>query len=134
MVNHSSTNINILKFEGEELKFIQKISTIPNDFKEKTTASGIKIHPNKKFIYASNRGHDSIAIFKILNEGILELINIQKCGGKTPRHFNISQSGEQLFVANQDSNSIFTFKILENGDLKYHNEKNVNSPNFIIEI
>lgn len=134
IINELSSSITVLKFEGEELKFIQKISTIPNDFKENTTASGIKIHPNKKFIYASNRGHDSIAIFKILKEGNLELNNIQKCGGKTPRHFNISKSGEELFVANQDSNNIVTFKIEQNGDLKYDNEENVNSPNFIIEI
>jgi 6-phosphogluconolactonase len=134
IINELSSSIVVLKFKGEELKFIQKISTIPNDFKDKTTASGIKIHPNKQFIYASNRGHNSIAIFKILETGKLELIKIQKCGGKTPRHFNISESGKELFVANQDSNSIITFEIKETGELKYQNEENVNSPNFIIEI
>ena len=90
----------------------QRISTIPEDFKGESTCSAIKIHPNGRFLYGSNRGHDSLATYKIDPEnGKLTLVAIQKTNGNTPRDFEFTSDGKFMVVGNQDSNSIVTFKV-----------------------
>ena len=89
---------------------IQYVSTIPKDYSKKNYVSEIKKSQDGKFLYVSNRGHDSIATYKIHQKnGKLELLNTIPTGGKFPRHFAIAPSGKFLLVANQDSNSINIF-------------------------
>ncbi|GAB6027712.1 hypothetical protein CHUAL_001948 [Chamberlinius hualienensis] len=88
---------------------LQTVSTLPTDYNGESYTAEISIHLDK-FIYGSNRGHDSIAIFSVDRiTGFLSLIGHESTGGKTPRHFYID--GDFLFAANQNSNSIFKFKI-----------------------
>ena len=112
-------------------KIIQNISTIPYNLSYKSTASAIEIYKNK-YIYTSNRGHDSIAIFEILQGGILKRNNIVSTMGKTPRHFCISK--DILYIANQDSNNISVFKISKDGNIHYDSKIECDSPNFICEL
>jgi 6-phosphogluconolactonase len=92
---------------------IQTISTIPNNFTSINTGAEILLHPiSEKYLYASNRGHDSIAVFTVDNHtGHLSLIQHINVQGRTPRHFNISPNGKYLIVANQDSNNLVVFSI-----------------------
>jgi 6-phosphogluconolactonase len=91
---------------------IQRISTLPSGFSGRNDAAEIAIHPNGKFLYASNRGHDSIAIFSIDHtKGTLTFIAHVPTGGKEPRHFAIDPSGKFLLAENQLSNNIVIFKI-----------------------
>jgi 6-phosphogluconolactonase len=70
------------------------------------------VHPNGRFLYASNRGHDSIAIFAIdPRQGTLTFTAHVPTGGKEPRHFTIDPSGKFLLAENQRSNNIVIFKI-----------------------
>ena len=79
---------------------------------EKDNPSFLSISPDGKYLYGSNWGHDSIAIYKVSNEGRkLENIDYQSTLGKTPRNFAIDPKGNFLLAANQDSSDIFTFKI-----------------------
>jgi 6-phosphogluconolactonase len=83
-------------------------------WEDKPNASGaeIEIHPNGKFLYASNRVHDSIAICSIdRNTGRLTLVGIEPTGGKTPRHFGLDPTGEFLLASNMDSNAIDVFAV-----------------------
>jgi 6-phosphogluconolactonase len=93
----------------------QTISTLPDDFKGENDDAEIRIHPSGKFLYASNRGHDSITVFAIDPEkGMLTPVEHTLTGGKTPRSFEIDPTGKLLFAENQNSDTIVLFRIDEN--------------------
>ena len=88
------------------------ISTLPQGFAASNDAGEIAIHPSGKFIYASNRGHDSIAVFSIdPAKGTLTNIEFIPTRGKTPRNFAIDPTGLWLIAANQESDDIVVFRI-----------------------
>jgi 6-phosphogluconolactonase len=90
----------------------QTISTLPKDFKGNNGSAEIEIHPTGRFLYASNRGPDTIAVFGIDSEsGMLTPVEQVSTQGKAPRHFAIDPSGNFLFAANQDSDTIVPFRI-----------------------
>ena len=132
IINELSNSISIINLENYEI--IQSISTVPLDFNGISTCGSIQIHEKKKILYASNRGHNSIAIFKILDNHKIELLKIEDVRGKTPRYFNISNDMKKLYVANQDTNNISIFIIENNGGLKFDKYLNCNSPNFILDL
>ena len=91
---------------------LQSISMLPKDFSGKNDAAEIQVHPNGKFLYASNRGHDSIAVFSIdAAKGTLTPVEYVPTQGKAPRYFAIDPTGSRLFVANQNSGNIVVFQI-----------------------
>jgi 6-phosphogluconolactonase len=92
---------------------IQHLSTLPTGFKvtDPDRAAEIRVHPNGKFVYASNRGHDSIAVFSVQADGTLQLVELTPCGGKHPRNFDLSPEGHWLVCANQDSNNLVSFRV-----------------------
>lgn len=92
---------------------IQHISTLPAGFvvTDPDRAAEIRLHPNGKFVYASNRGHESIAVFAVQADGTLKLVEITPCGGKHPRNFELSPDGNWLVCANQNSNNLVSFKV-----------------------
>ena len=88
------------------------VSTLPKDFDGSNTTAHVAVHPNGKFVYGSNRGHDSIAVFAVdKTTGWLRPVDHTPTGGKTPRNFAIDPAGNWLIAANQDSNNITVFKI-----------------------
>ncbi|MEO6033785.1 MAG: lactonase family protein, partial [Verrucomicrobiota bacterium] len=94
------------------LREFQTLSTLPRDFRGKSFAAEVAVHPSGKFLYGSNRGHDSIAVFGLEKKtGRLSLVEHQSTGGKTPRHFEIDPAGKFLLAANQDSGTIASFRI-----------------------
>ena len=76
------------------------------------------LSPDGRHLYASNRGHDSIAVFRVEAEGSLSLLGHQPCGGRTPRNFAIDPEGQYLLAANQDTDNIAVFAIGEDGLLR----------------
>jgi 6-phosphogluconolactonase len=95
-----------------KLQSLQTITTLPKDFKGRNDDAEIQMHPSGKFLYASNRGDDSIAIYAIDdNKGSLTAVGIVPTGGKEPRSFEIDPTGTLLFAQNQKSDSIVVFKI-----------------------
>jgi len=117
------------------LKLIQSISTIPSAFPPSMNTCGrICVHSTGKFVIVSNRGHQSIAIFRVApNSGKLRQIGFFHTRGETPRHFQFDSSGQYLVVANQDTDTIAVFSFnLSSGEMKYTgNEYRVPSPNFV---
>jgi 6-phosphogluconolactonase len=95
------------------LTAIQTISPLPPDAANanKNSTAEIFCHPNGKFVYVSNRGHDSIAVFAIATDGKVTLVENAPAGVKTPRGFAISPDGGWLVAAGQDSNSLASHKI-----------------------
>ena len=92
---------------------IQHISTLPASFKvtDPDRAAEIRVHPNGRFVYASNRGHDSFAVFAVNTDGTLTLVEIVPSGGASPRNFNLSPDGAWLVCANQNSNNLVSFRV-----------------------
>jgi len=120
------------------LKLVQVISTLPAKFPVSMNTCGrICVHQSGQFVLVSNRGHESITIFRVHQSGCkrghLKQLGFFHTRGETPRHFQFDSSGQFLIVANQDSNSIAVFSFnLSTGEIKYTgNEYRVPSPNFI---
>ena len=91
---------------------IQTVSTLPEDWQGQSSCADIHVHPSGAFLYASNRGHDSIACYRLDPEtGLLTLFEIEPTGGKTPRNFGIEPTGRYLYAANQESGNIVQFSI-----------------------
>jgi 6-phosphogluconolactonase (cycloisomerase 2 family) len=116
---------------------LQTIPTIPEAFpNELNTCGRICVDPSGKFVLCSNRGHDSIVVYRIALEnvvpGTLKLAGYYHTAGHTPRHFRFSTSGKWLFAANQDSDNLSVFAFdQETGALTLKHRYPVSSPNFI---
>lgn len=127
------------RFKGRStLRLVQSIATIPKAFPNTMNTCGrICVHKSGRFVVVSNRGHQSITVYRVKSSGPKrgELVTVGyfHTRGETPRHFQFDNSGQYLLVANQDSDSIAVFNFnLSNGELKYSgNEYRVPSPNFI---
>jgi len=110
----------------------QYVSTLEN--REQTSyVSEIKLSPDSRFLYVSNRGDNSLAIFKVLDDGKLDRIGLVPTGGKFPRHFSITPCGNAIIVANQDSSKLVLFhRDIETGLLSATgDEYEIPAPNYI---
>lgn len=111
-VNELKSTVTAFTFDAAHgvLKPFQTVSTLPKGFSGQNDTAEIHVHPNGKFLYASNRGHDSIAQFSINQKtGEVTLVHNFPIGGKTPRDFELDPAGTHLLVAGQDSNNIVVF-------------------------
>lgn len=114
VVNELHSSITSFSYDASrgELHTLQTVSTLPKGFSGSNDTAEIHVHPNGKFLFASNRGHDSIAVFSIdQRKGTLTLLDHFSTQGKTPRNFEIDPSGSRLLVANQGSGNIVVFRI-----------------------
>jgi 6-phosphogluconolactonase len=94
------------------MKAIDVVSALPADFKGQSTAAEIAIDKAGRYVYTSNRGHDSIAVFAVDgNTAKLKLIQNESSGGAQPRAFALDPSGNFLIAGNQKTNNIAVFKI-----------------------
>ena len=129
-VNEMANTVTVFQREGTDaLKEVQSISTLPDGFKGESSTAEIALHPNGKFLYASNRGHDSIAVFAVdAATGKLMALGQTPTDGKHPRYFGIDPSGKFLLVANKDTDNIVTFRIEDSGKLTQVSKAKVFSP------
>ena len=113
-INEMGNTIVVFKHDvaAGKLDEIQTISTLPEGFTASNTTAEIFVHPNGKFLYGSNRGHDTIAVFAIDRAtGKLRLVQHEETQGKNPRNFALDPSGKWLIAANQDSDNLVVFKV-----------------------
>lgn len=114
VINELTSTITAFSYDAATgaLQPQQTISTLPDGYKKTNSTAEVRVHPSGKYLYGSNRGHDSIAIFSIdPATGLLTLLGHQPTGGKTPRSFSIDPTGAYLLAANQDSDTITRFHI-----------------------
>jgi 6-phosphogluconolactonase len=112
VISELNSTITTLKREGQNWEKYQVISTLPADFKEVSYCADIHVSADGKFLYGSNRGHNSIAVFEIIgNEKLLKSVGFVSVEGNWPRNFELSPDGNYLLVANQKSGNITVFKI-----------------------
>jgi len=106
------STVTVFANDQAQFKSLQVVPMLPSGFSGRNDAAEIAIHPSGKFLYASNRGHDSFAVYSInQKDGTLTQVEIVPTGGKEPRHFAIDPSGKFLLAENQFSNNIIEFRI-----------------------
>jgi 6-phosphogluconolactonase len=114
VINELDSTLTVFTYDAERgvLEEIQTISTLPEDFAGQNTCADVHVHPAGRFVYGSNRGHDSIAIFRVdEGTGRLDAVGHVPTQGQTPRNFAIDPSGTFLYAANQQSDTIVAFRI-----------------------
>ncbi len=114
VINEMGSSITAFRYNPRlgTLREIETVSTLPEDFKGANTCAEIEILPSGKYVYASNRGHNRIAVF-VMNQtsGRLTFVEHQSTQGKTPRNFGIDPTGTYMIAANQDSDNMVMFRI-----------------------
>ena len=113
VINEIASTVTAFQYDAAQgvLKEVQTLSTLPKGYTGDTSTAEVQVHPSGKFLYGSNRGHDSIAVFAIEANGTLRYIENTPTGGSTPRNFGISPDGKYLLAANQKSDNVVVFRI-----------------------
>ena len=105
--NELDNTVLATSYDAGKFKALGTVPTLPQDFTGVSTTAEIEVHPNGRFVYCSNRGHDSIVVYRRdPQSGGLTFLQHAPCGGKTPRHFKIDPTGKWLLCAHQNSNTI----------------------------
>ena len=122
VVNELSSTVTTFRYDANAgaLHDLQTVSTLPEQFDGANTGAEVDVHPSGKWLYVSNRGHNSVVLFNVdSNTGRLTFVEEQGTGGFKPRHFGIDPSATYLAVGNQDSDTILVARIdAGNGRLK----------------
>jgi 6-phosphogluconolactonase len=122
VINEMASTVTVFDYDAARgtLTPAQTISTLPEGVAGSNLSTAeIAVHPSGRFVYGSNRGHDSLAVFVVdPATGTLKAAGHVPTGGKTPRNFAIDPSGRYLLAANQDSDTVVVFRVnLESGEL-----------------
>ena len=132
VLSELASSVTVFDYDPVRAAFIwqQTISTLPPDFTGTNTTAEIRIHPSGRFLYNTNRGHNSVTMFEIEPDtGELEVIGWESTRGEWPRGMNIDPSGTFLYAANQNTDNIAVFRIqLANGRLKFSTLVNTPAP------
>jgi 6-phosphogluconolactonase len=132
VLSELASSITVFAYDPVRAAFIwqQTISTLPPDFTGTNTTAEIRIHPTGRFLYNTNRGHNSVTMFEIDPQtGELEVIGWESTRGEWPRGMNIDPSGTFLYAANQNTDNIAVFRIHQgNGRLKFNTLVNTPTP------
>ena len=121
VINEIGNSVSVFDYNAESgvLTDKQTISTLPSHFNGTSYCADLKITPNGRFLYGTNRGHDSIAAYRIGDDGLLALIGIEPSLGKGPQNLAIAPNGELLLCANMPGNNVAMFRIdSQTGGLK----------------
>ena len=114
VINELDCTVTAFAYESASgaLTQLQTITTLPNGFDGSNSCAEVRVHPGGKFLYGSNRGHDSIVVYKVdLAKGTLTFVEHETANIKTPRNFNIDPTGRFCLVANQGGDSVVVFRI-----------------------
>jgi 6-phosphogluconolactonase len=114
VINELDSTLDAFTFDQDTgaLERLQSVSTLPEGFHGSNTTADVHVAPSGRFVYGSNRGHDSIAVFAVDGQtGQLSPVAHTSTQGRTPRNFAIDRTGTWLFAANQDSDTIVPFRI-----------------------
>ena len=113
VINELSNSVSVYTYDAGSgaLTETQTIPTLPKDFSGRTKCADLKITPDGRYLYGTNRGHDSIACYRIAEDGTLSLIAIESSLGKEPQNLAITDDGSWLLCANRQGNSVAVFHI-----------------------
>ena len=129
VVNELNSTVSLIKKDESGFTLKSSYTTLPENYTEENTCADIHISSDGRFLYASNRGHNSIAIFSIESDGELLMLGQELTRGDGPRNFALSPDNNFLLVANQNSDNIVSFKRdTETGKLEYVSDVKAHTP------
>jgi 6-phosphogluconolactonase len=113
VINEMANTVTAFGWDASRGAFdeLQSVPTLPADWQGQSTTAEVQVHPSGRFLYGSNRGHDSIAVFAVGDDGRLTPRGHQPTQGKNPRNFGIDPTGAWLLAANQNSDTVVVFRI-----------------------
>lgn len=130
VINELNSTVTCVKRVNEKWEVFQNISTVPEDFEGETYCADIHVSKDGAFVYGSNRGHNSIVVYKVnKNDGSLKRIGNVSVEGNWPRNFGLTPDGKSMLVANQRSNDISVFKINKETGMPEFTGKKFSLPN-----
>ena len=134
VVNEYGNTVTLVNKNSEgQFSVVNTVSTLPEDFTGTSYCADIHISADNRFIYASNRGHNSIAIFKLAGDGLLTTVGFESTRGVFPRNFAISPDDNFILAANQKSNNIVSFRRdATTGLLEFIDETDAPTPTCIL--
>lgn len=138
LINELSSSVSALAYNPDtgHLAHLQTASTLAEgDTGRDNICADVHITPDGRYLYASNRGRDTLAVFRLDREGRMSPVDNLPCGGRTPRNFAVAPSGRHLLVANQDSDNLVCYGIdPETGRLERQSELDIPSPVCVMPI
>ncbi len=113
VISELLSTLTVFRYDAKAgaLGTIETVSALPAGFAGSSASAEIAVSADGRFVYGSNRGHDSLVVFRVGSDGRLSLVGHVGAGGRTPRHFALDPSGRFLLVAHQDSGSIAVFRV-----------------------
>lgn len=113
VLNEMGSSVSVFRWKGEPKgQLLSTVSAIPEDYKGNTSGAEVVLHPSGELLFSSNRGHDSLSIYRAsVLTGALQLMGQQPLGGKVPRGFVLSPSATYLVAGAQNSDQVFSFRI-----------------------
>ena len=114
VINELVSSIDVFAFDPARGAFVwrQTISTLPSRFTGTSTTAEIRVHPSGQWVYGTNRGHNTVAIFKVdETTGMLSVVGWESTRGEIPRGMNLDPSGTFLYAGNQNSDTIAVFRV-----------------------
>jgi 6-phosphogluconolactonase len=121
LISELSNTIAMYQWDADagQLAPLQTISTLPAGYEGESYCAEIRVHPSGRFLYGSNRGHNSLAIFAVdETDGSLTRLGYVSTEGDHPRHLTISPDGQWLLVANMNSDNVVVFRVAADGGLE----------------
>lgn len=133
VLNELSLSVSVFDYDASAGTMTRK-QTVPTVSQEELdqekfkSCSEIRVHPNGKFVYAANRGHDTITVFRVGDQGILEEIQNEHVRGATPRNFNLDPSAQWLLAGGQDSHTLACFEVDSDSGRITYNRSVISTP------
>ena len=129
VINELNSTVSVVNMTENKWEVVQNISTLPEGFEGASNCADIHISNDGKYLYGSNRGHNSIVVFKVHEKNqSLEFLTTVSVEGNWPRNFGITPNGDWLLVANQKSNDITVFRIDKKTGLPEFSGKKLDMP------
>lgn len=126
VLNELALSVSVFDFDAQQgsMSLKQTIPTVSQEELDKEkfkSCSEIRVHPNGKFVYAANRGHDTITVFAVDENGTLRFVQNENVRGATPRNFNLDPTAHWLLVGGQDSHTLACFEVnSETGEITFN--------------
>lgn len=119
-INELANSVTLFDYDAATGILIERqtVPTLPKDFAGKSYCADLKLTPDGRFLYGTNRGHDSIAAYRVGDDGRLTLVGIEPSGGKGPQNLAVTADGKLVLCANMAGNNVVVFRVGEAGALK----------------
>ena len=133
VLNELDLSVSVFDYDAESggMSIKQTIPTVSQEELDKEifkSCSEIRVHPNGEFVYAANRGHDTITVFSVAKDGTLKVVQNENVRGATPRNFNLDPSARWLLAGGQNSHTLASFAVdAQTGEITY-NQKIISTP------